>query len=134
MTGMHWHSRALLILGAAALAGAGIWLATAKDNASDGGPSAQKGQISTIILAEDGFAPAEITIRRGDTVTFRTTLGKPFWPASDFHPTHGIYPAFDPERPIPPEESWSFTFDKAGSWRYHDHLSPQYHGVIHVEE
>jgi len=87
-----------------------------------------------IELREDGFYPEETIITEGDTVTFTTTRGVPFWPASNIHPTHAIYSEFDPKRALESEEEWSFTFDKAGTWRYHDHTAPFYTGVIIVEE
>lgn len=91
-------------------------------------------QTHAVILTTDGFSPSEITINKGDTIKFKTTTGKPFWPASNLHPTHTIYPEFDPKEPIPPDQSWSFTFTKVGEWKYHDHLSPLYKGKITVAE
>ena len=63
---------------------------------------------------------------------FISTWGKEFWPASDFHPTHSVYPAFDPKRPLKADESWRFVFDRAGVWTYHDHLSENTTGTIIV--
>jgi len=91
-------------------------------------------QTYTVKLTEDGFSPQDLTIDKGDTVVFTTKRDQPFWPASNLHPTHGIYPQFDPKQPIEPAESWSFKFDKVGSWKYHDHLAPLYRGVIKVSE
>ncbi|MBY0539744.1 hypothetical protein K2P56_04965 [Patescibacteria group bacterium] len=88
----------------------------------------------TIVLKDDGFHPRVLTVREGDTVTFRSTLGKFFWPASDFHPTHTILPAFDPKGPVSPEVSWSFTFEKSGTYKYHDHLAAYYFGIIQVAD
>jgi len=85
-----------------------------------------------IELHEDGFYPKELTINLGETVRFTSLTGRPFWPASDFHPTHSIYPNFDPKNPVLPNESWSFKFDKTGKWRFHDHLEPFYIGTINV--
>ena len=85
-----------------------------------------------INLTEDGFVPSAITVAKGDTIVFTTTRAKTFWPASDLHPTHGIYPEFDPKEPIEANQSWSFLFDKTGEWRFHDHLAPLFRGVIHV--
>lgn len=87
-----------------------------------------------IKLTEDGFSPQTITITKGDTITFTTARDKPFWPASDLHPTHTIYPEFDPRKPIDPDKSWSFRFDRVGEWRFHDHLSPLFRGVITVRD
>lgn len=90
--------------------------------------------VLTIRLTANGFVPAESTIKAGETVTFVTDLGKQFWPASNLHPTHLLYPEFDPKQPIAPNASWSFTFTKAGSWKFHDHLAPYYTGTINVSE
>lgn len=91
-----------------------------------------QGEHYSITLTDDGFTPRELTVHIGDRVTFRTERGKEFWPASDLHPTHTIYSEFDPRRPIPPDETWSFTFDRVGVWNLHDHLSPNYRGTITV--
>jgi hypothetical protein len=86
----------------------------------------------TVRLTADGFVPAKLTIHAGETVRFVTDLDRPFWPASSVHPSHTIYPEFDPKMRIAATSSWSFVFDKVGSWRYHDHLSPNFEGVIEV--
>ena len=83
-------------------------------------------------LTEKGFLPNEITIRKGDTVKFTTSRAKPFWPASNLHPTHEIFPEFDHKTPISPDESWSFKFEKAGIWKYHDHIHANFTGKVVV--
>ncbi len=83
-------------------------------------------------LSDDGFSPPELTIKKGETVTFITKRNKPFWPASDIHPINDIYPEFDPKRPIDPDKSWSFTFDRVGKWKYHDHFNPFHSAAINV--
>ncbi len=85
-----------------------------------------------IELHEDGFHPQELNIKLNDVVKFTSTTGRPFWPASDFHPTHTIYSEFDPKNPISPDKSWSFKFERVGKWRLHDHLAPYYTGTINV--
>lgn len=88
----------------------------------------------TITLSEEGFSPEKITINKGDTVLFKTTRETYFWPASNLHPTHELYSEFDPQEPIDPQQSWSFTFEETGQWQYHDHLAPYYTGTITVKE
>jgi len=85
-------------------------------------------------LHEDGFSPKLLRIQKGDTVVFSTTRGEPFWPASNLHPSHTIYPEFDPKEPIEANEKWNFTLDRAGKWKYHDHLAPISKGEIVVSE
>ena len=87
-----------------------------------------------ISMQEGSYVPDEITIKRGTKVTFMNDDTGPRWPASDLHPSHGIYSAFDPRKPIKPEESWSFTFERVGEWGMHDHLAPYIKAEIVVVE
>jgi plastocyanin len=87
-----------------------------------------------IVLTEEGFEPREIHITKGTKVTFTTTRQNQFWPASNLHPSHEIYPEFDPKYPLEPTESWSFVFDKPGVWRFHDHIRSYFTGTIYVDE
>ena len=87
----------------------------------------------TVVLTADGFQPELTKIKKGERITFKTAAGKPFWPASDIHPTHGIYPEFDPKEAISASKTWSFKFDKVGRWSYHDHLAPYFTGKIVVK-
>lgn len=87
-----------------------------------------------VVLTKDGFQPDKLTIKVGETVAFTTTTANLFWPASNLHPSHLIYPEFDPEEPVQPDSAWSFTFTKTGEWKFHDHLSPYFTGVITVTE
>lgn len=85
-----------------------------------------------VVLTDNGFEPKELTIPRGESVAFKTRTGEAFWPASNFHPAHAIYSAFDARLPVAPERSWNFTFGKIGIWGYHDHLAPRHKGTIVV--
>lgn len=86
-----------------------------------------------ILLTEEGFEPREAYVRPGGTVLFSANHERSFWPASNLHPQHDIYPAFDPKRALGPGEMWSFTFTEAGTYGYHDHLRAYFNGVIYVE-
>lgn len=88
---------------------------------------------SVIVLMQEGkFEPEELQIKSGTRVIFKNTDTKLRWPASNLHPTHGIYPEFDPDAQIAPTEEWAFVFRKKGRWRYHDHLIPSIRGTIVV--
>ena len=89
-------------------------------------------RLHEIELKEDGFYPKELRILPGDMVRFYASAGKSFWPASNTHPSHTLYPEFDPRKPIPPQESWEFVFERTGKWHYHDHLRPGLTGIIIV--
>lgn len=90
------------------------------------------GTTVTMLMHADVFEPVDLTIKQGTKVVFKNVDTDGHWPASDIHPTHGIYPEFDPKQPVNPGDSWSFVFDKVGRWRYHDHLVPSTRGVITV--
>lgn len=92
-----------------------------------------KGSV-TVSMTADNFEPERITIPVGTTVTFVNKDKVARWPASNLHPTHTLYPEFDPKEPVGVGKSWSFKFDKVGSWKYHDHLSPYITGTITVTQ
>ena len=102
-----------------------------------GSTKSQKIQFSDFAQVElkpDGFSPDSLIVQQGTIVEFINSKGGPSWPASDPHPIHTNYSAFDPEQPINSGDSWSYTFDKVGVWGFHDHLSPYFTGKITVVE
>jgi plastocyanin len=103
-----------------------------KATVSGGNMNAETGTV--IIMSDDGFEPTTLNIKVGDTVKFINKSKYWHWPASDLHPTHTLYPEFDPRKPVGPGEVWEFTFEKKGNWHLHDHLSPYVTGKIIVEE
>ena len=106
-------------------------------------PLPEKPSAATVTYSNSGFSPSTVTISKGEAVEFVNESGRNMWPSSNFHPTHSIYPektdadclgsAFDVCRRIPKGESWTFTFDHVGSWKYHDHLTPVETGIIIVQ-
>jgi len=102
---------------------------------------------TVITYTNQGFSPASINIKKGDTVVWKNESLKDMWPASAMHPTHTIYPGsgitkcntaeqpaiFDACAPVSPGSSWSFKFLQLGSWKFHDHLSTTNFGTVNVE-
>jgi len=96
---------------------------------------------SAITYTSGGFSPSVINVKKGEEVTFLNESGGAMWPASAIHPTHTLYPTqggcvgstFDACQGIEPGEAWSFKFDIAGSWKYHNHLNPSQTGTVVVE-
>lgn len=87
-----------------------------------------------IIISDEGFSPSEIKIKIGTKVKFVNQSKYWHWPASDLHPTHTLYPEFDPKKPVGPGEEWNFVFEKTGEWDFHDHLASYVTGKIIVAE
>jgi plastocyanin len=85
-----------------------------------------------VLMTQGGFEPQAVQVSQGDTVIFKNTDVEGRWPASNIHPTHEIYPEFDPKNSIAPGQSWQFTFEKTGNWKYHDHLKPTLSGTVTV--
>lgn len=122
--------------------------APAAGNNGDAGPSADTSMPSrgpvVVTYTEGGYSPASVTLIKGQTVRFMNGAGAETWPASAIHPTHGVYPeksaancrgsSFDACRGLKKGESWDFTFNQVGTWRFHDHLHAQHTGTIVVEE
>ncbi len=85
-----------------------------------------------ISMGDGVYEPQDLEVHVGEEVEFRNTGKEDKWPASNIHPTHGIYPEFDPKRKLAAGESWKFKVERPGEWRYHDHLSPDITGTITV--
>lgn len=100
-----------------------------------GGVPSEFPAVTVVIeITDAGYTPAAVTVRRGQSVAFVNTGANDHWPASNIHPTHSIYPEFDPRSPVRPGKTWAFRFDTVGVWRYHDHLYPDLAGVVTAEE
>ncbi len=102
---------------------------------------------AVITYTDSGFSPNTLTVKAGTTATFKNQSSEPFWPASNVHPSHMAYDgtsmaehcqnptsnAFDACVGVQPGASWTFTFNKIGTWSYHDHLNPGMRGSITVQ-
>jgi plastocyanin len=100
----------------------------------------------TVEMSSSGFSPSTLTINVGETVVFNAIDDSNRWPASDNHPTHTIYPGssrskcgtteekemFDACGTISEGESFTFTFNEIGTWKYHDHRDSGKTGMIIV--
>ena len=88
-----------------------------------------------VVIDENGnFSPFEVKIKKGGQVTWVNKSSHRVWPASAAHPTHLEYPGFDSLKGLDTGESYSFVFEKTGSWKYHNHLNPGMRGEVKVVE
>ena len=90
-------------------------------------------EMKTISYSDSGFSPSNVTVKKGETLKFKNDSTGNMWIASNGHPVHSDYPGFDAGRSYNPGESYVFTFDRSGSWNYHNHLNPGRSGTIIVE-
>ena len=82
---------------------------------------------------DNGFAPSKIEVSTGTMVEFANESNIEMWVASDVHPSHEKLPTFDQFRSFKKGGLYRYVFDKAGTWEYHDHISPSLVGVVTVK-
>lgn len=80
------------------------------------------------------FSPQNLNVKLNDYVFFTNKSSANMWVASNPHPTHTDYPAFDSKQNIAPGGKFKFQFTKVGSWGYHDHLNPSIGGTVTVSK
>lgn len=90
--------------------------------------------VYEITFNGSSYSPSSLTIKQGDIVVFKNNSDKKFWPASNDHPSHTIYPEFDADKGIDAGGKFEFKFAKVGSWGFHDHITPSAKGTIKVEK
>jgi len=90
------------------------------------------GEEKTVEYTAGGFTPEQISVKKGETVSWTNNSGKDMWIASDDHPTHRLYPEFDQKSKVGQGGTFKFTFDAEGVWGYHNHLSPADTGQVTV--
>ncbi len=104
-------------------------------------PSLPADSIVMVAYTDNGFSPSSVSIKKGATVRFINQSIETMRVASNPHPIHNGYPTtggcvsstFDSCRGIAPGDSWSFTFDIAGTWGYHNHMNPGKQGKVTVQ-
>jgi plastocyanin len=90
------------------------------------------------------FSPQSVTVRKGGTVTWTSTAGN-MWVASARHPDHTVYAGTTRQQHCPDTAgvafdqcatgtTYSFKFDKTGTWNYHDHINASAFGSVVVVE
>lgn len=87
----------------------------------------------TVTYTNEGFSPAELTVKAGTAVTFINQSDAKMWIASANHPSHTLYPEFDAKASVTKGGSYSFTFNKVGTHPYHNHILLGKYGKIIVE-
>lgn len=82
-----------------------------------------------------GFSPNTVTVKKGMVVKFTNKSGSQMEVASNPHPTHTDYPGFDQWKSLfKGQDVYPFSFDKVGTWGYHNHMKPTDKGTVVVTE
>lgn len=85
-----------------------------------------------VTLTTTGFEPQTVTIKAGTKVVFTNKSGDVATVNSAIHPTHLVYPPLNLGE-FTDGKTVELVFDKPGTYKYHDHLSPTRTGTVVVE-
>jgi len=85
-----------------------------------------------VTVTKNGFESQTLKIKVGTKVTFVNNSGNAISVNSDPHPTHTLFPFLN-IGVINDGASASVTFDKAGTFTYHNHLNPSMTGIVVAE-
>ncbi|OHA22597.1 MAG: hypothetical protein A3H57_01975 [Candidatus Taylorbacteria bacterium RIFCSPLOWO2_02_FULL_43_11] len=88
-------------------------------------PALPRAQIN---FTDAGFTPISMQVKLGQTIRFMNLGGKLMWIVPDSN-----YPEFAQANPVSRGEYWDFTFNKAGTWRYHNKEDASKTGTISVQ-
>ncbi len=135
--------------GTASVVGAANVLDSVTGGAPDAAPAgpAAAGPVS-VTYSATGFSPKDVTVKKGEAVMWTNVSPEGMWVAVDEHPAHADYdgttrtahcaagaPAsFDQCAASAAGSQWSFTFNKAGTWKYHNHAKAEFEGTVTVTE
>lgn len=86
-----------------------------------------------IVYTGSVFDPEELTVNLGDKVIFINNGDENMQVASDDHPAHTDLEDFE-SGILEPGDEYSYVFDEAGTWGYHDHLNPSNTGTVEAKE
>lgn len=106
--------------------------------------TSEQSQTVTVTYTEDGFSPQTVEVSQGDTVQFVNESENDMWVGSDQHPTHTQYDGTSLREHCPEGsdeafdqcengDEYSFTFEKTGSWSYHNHSRASDGGTVIVQ-
>lgn len=113
--------------------GSGDYFPSAATSTSTSTQETAAAPTATVVsYAGTGFTPASITVKIGTTVNFENESMVAMWPASNPHPTHTDLPGFDAGKPVEAGGTYSYTFQKVGTWKYHNHLRREEGGSVTV--
>ena len=112
-------------------------------------PVADPEFVALVSLTDTGFSPASVSVRAGETVRFVNQSSRGMWVASDEHPTHTEYDGtstrehcvdglntngtFDQCQQAAAGSFWEYTFEKRGTFGFHNHVGASNTGTIVVE-
>jgi plastocyanin len=90
-------------------------------------------QLATVRITSEGFQPQAMKVKSGTTVVWTNYDTTPHRVAANPDPAHKDLPELDSKTNFDTNGTYRFTFDKPGTYGYHDELNPGNNGTIIVE-
>ncbi|MEK9143118.1 MAG: hypothetical protein AAB481_00610 [Patescibacteria group bacterium] len=111
--------------------------ATGTAGAADKGGVPSSGSVTgktAVLYGTGGFVPNTLAVKIGTTVVWTNQSQGGMWVASAMHPTHQLLPGFDELKSVSAGGAYEYTFEKVGTWKYHNHVAPADTGTVVVTE
>lgn len=89
------------------------------------------GDEKKVDITKKGYSPDKLDAKVGDKVTWTNTTDQEHSVTGKAAGVAQEKPTFD-SGPIKPGGSWSYTFEKAGTYEYHCMTEKTFHGTVNV--
>ena len=121
-----------------------IGTASLVDSVTGAAVTPAAGPVS-VTYSATGFSPQEVTVKKGEAVMWTNVSPSAMWvsvnpetgydgTARAVHCAEGGAASFDQCVASAAGSQWSFTFNKAGVWKYRNHEKPDSVGTVVVTE
>ncbi|HSX42839.1 MAG TPA: cupredoxin domain-containing protein [Candidatus Saccharimonadales bacterium] len=87
-------------------------------------------KVANVTVDASGLTPKSITVKRGQEITWTNTDSTPHHLTAD----QTVLPSFDTAEPLQQGDTYTYIFDKSGTFHYYDATDPtHYVGTITVQ-
>jgi len=89
---------------------------------------------AVVSITRNGFSPSTVSIKVGQAVIWTDNDTSPHFVIADApRPINPNDPSPNSEHALGPSDSYSYVFDQAGSYGYHDTRNPDFKGTVEVK-
>lgn len=96
-------------------------------------PNITPAVTAVVSYGEGGFMPETLKVKAGTTVVWKSDGAEQMRIVSNPHPEHTDLKGLDSKTTVSKGATYTYKFDKAGTFRYHNELEPEQNGTIIVE-
>lgn len=109
------------------------WLVAAAANNPAAPAKITPPPVAKVLITEDGFQPASLSVKAGTVVIWDNQDTKPHRVAANPYGSHTTLPSLDSKSNIATNGSYRYKFTQKGTFNYHDELNPQVNGTVIVK-